>query len=128
AGYDWGGALPASSPRCGPSAYSAWSPPMATIFTTSPGRLNRRRRSRSTGSGINTTFTPNGGARDCRPIGASFVGCCGGYGRPIGGLLVRPHRPPPPPPPLPLLFGPCCAPTPPPSPTPPGVPALARAA
>ena len=89
------GARPASSPRSGPSAYSAWSPPTATTFTTSPARLNRRRRSRSTGFGINTTFTPNGVARDCRPIAASFVDCCGGYGRPIGGSMTRPMTAPP---------------------------------
>src|SRR5215475_8614429 len=83
------GAPPASSPRSGPSAHSAWSPPTATTSTTLPARLNRRRRSRSTGFGINTTFTPNGVAPDYRPIAASFVDCCGGCGRRIGGSMTR---------------------------------------
>src|SRR5262245_18036230 len=89
------GAPPASSPCCGPSAYSAWSPPTATTSRTLPGRLNQRRRSRSTGFGINTTFTPNGAAPDCMQIAASFVDCCGGYGRRIGGSMTPPTTAPP---------------------------------
>ena len=53
------GARPASSPRSGLTRCAAWCQPTATTFRISPDRQNLRRRSWSTGFGINTISTPS---------------------------------------------------------------------
>ena len=57
-------APPAWSRRCGRTARAAWSRPTATTSTTSPHLPSRLRRSRSSGSGINTISTPSAAAPD----------------------------------------------------------------
>ena len=57
AGYDWGGGRPASSRRCGRSAWRRSSPAILTRSRTSPGRWSRRRPIRKRPSGISTCST-----------------------------------------------------------------------
>ncbi len=83
------GAAPASSRLYGRNACAVWSPPMATRFKISPPRQCQRRRSRSTGFGINIISIPSAGAPGCRPTGTSSASCCGICGRRTGSSTTQ---------------------------------------
>src|SRR6478609_4972097 len=51
--------LAAETPRSGQTRCAAWCPPTATTSRISPDRKSLRRRSSSTGFGINTISTPS---------------------------------------------------------------------